>query len=711
MKLIIVESPNKCDTISRYVGSEYKVMASKGHIRDLTTSGKGALGIDTANGFTPRYKVVEGKEFIVKQLQEAARKSEEVILATDPDREGEAISWHLASVLGLDIATTKRLQFHEITKPAILEALDHPGHIDMNLVNAQETRRMYDRIIGFKLSGLLKKKMGVPSAGRVQSVTLRMICDNDEEIAAFVPEEYWVIEVVIEVDGQLLELAIDKVGTQAAKPKTKEEAQAILDRIGTTLKLVSLKKKLRSVAPPMPFTTSTMQQEAFNRFRFSTEKTQRLAQQLYEGLEIYGEHVGLISYMRTDSTRISQSWYDKHARPFILEQLSDKYLGSPRLGKKLANAQDAHEAIRPTGTHRTPDKVDRYLTSDQSKLYRLIYTRAMASLMANAQVEQTTATFDSNGVTFKATGSRVVFDGFMKMTGEKKEEDLPLLEEGKSYVLHSKDAKQKFTEPPARYTEARVVKLMEEKGIGRPSTYASTLKNLMDHDYIGSEKGVLSPTYDGLRTTRVLKKYFPEVVSEKYTASMEHTLDEIEEGKMTKNQAMEDFYEPFMEKFEEVSTMMYKDPPEETGEVCPVCGQPLVYRKGKYGTFIACIDMNCGYIKGKEKPELLDRDCPLCGKPLVKRVYKKTGDTFIGCSGFPQCRYTESSPDKPKTAKTWTKNDIVKHCPNCEGYLIIKQGRRKRFLGCTNFPRCHYHEWIDEKNPPLTYGEKNAKNK
>ncbi len=702
MKLVIVESPKKCETIGHYLGSDYKVMASQGHIRDLSTRGKGGLGIDVEHDFKPDFKITPGKAEIIKNLEKNAKKADEVILATDPDREGEAISWHLASVLGLDIATTKRLQFHEITKPAILAALNNPGHIDLNLVSSQETRRMYDRIIGFKLSSLLQKKMGSKSAGRVQSATLKMIVDNDEEIKSFVPSEYWTIEVTILVDGKELVLSLDKVDGKAITISSKEEADALLARIGDTLDLISLETSKKSIPSKLPFTTSTMQQEAYNRYKFSTSKTQSIAQRLYEGKDINGEHVGLITYMRTDSTRLSPTFFHGHAVPFIKETFGDEYVGHYKQAKNNASSQDAHEAIRPTGTHRTPSLVSRYVEPDEAKLYKLIYDRALASCMSDKVVESTTAIFESNGLTFKATGVKTIFKGYEAIYGEfedDKDKILPPLKEKETYELTKKDGEQKFTKAPARYSEAKVVKMMEEKGIGRPSTYASTIKTLIRSGYITSKGGIVTPTEAGSRTTLVLGKYFPEIVSSEYTANMEKTLDEISNGEESRLDAMNSFYGPFIQKYEEVAQKMYKDPDEETGELCPKCGSPLVKKKSKYGTFVACSNYPaCSYIKKekKEEPKQTGEMCPLCGKPLVERKNKK-GETFIGCSGYPSCSYIKGRESK-KVTTTYTEKDYVKPCPSCkDGHLVIKQGKRVKFLGCTNFPKCRYHEWIDEK--------------
>lgn len=705
MKLVIVESPKKCETIGHYLGSDYKVMASQGHIRDLSTKGKGGLGIDIEHDFAPDFVISPNKTAIVRELEKAKKSADEVILATDPDREGEAISWHLAEVLHLDIKTTKRLQFHEITKPAILAALNDSKHIDLNLVNSQETRRMYDRIIGFKLSSLLQKKMGSKSAGRVQSVTLRMICDNDEEIKAFVPSEYWTIDCDLAVGNKVVTVSLDKIDGKTFTLHNKEEAEAAFKRIGKEMNLVSLSAIKKTVPSKLPFTTSTMQQEAFNRYKFSTSKTQSLAQRLYEGMALNGEHVGLITYMRTDSTRLSPEFFDEHAKPFILETFGKEYLGHLKQARNAAGAQDAHEAIRPTGTHRTPEMVEKYLGGDEAKLYKLIYDRALASCMSDKVEEQTSALFDTNGLTFKVVGVRTLFKGYEAIYGDFEDDDtklLPPLEQGKLYSVKKIDNEQKFTKGPARYSEAKVVKMMEEKGIGRPSTYASTIKTLMSHGYVTSKGGILTPTETGARTTIVLEKYFPEIVSTEYTANMETKLDEIEQGKENRVQAMKDFYDPFITKFNEVADKMYKDPAQPTGDLCPKCGSPLVIKKSRYGTFVACSNYpKCDYIQKpvKEAPKYTGENCPECGKPLVERKDKK-GRTFIACSGFPACHYIKGAEnhDAGAAKPVYTEKDYVKACPACKtGHLVVKHGRRVDFLGCTNFPKCHYHEWIDNK--------------
>jgi DNA topoisomerase-1 len=703
MKLIIVESPNKCATIGHYVGNDYKVMASQGHIRDLSMKGKGGLGIDVEKGFVPDFVISPKKAGIVKELEKAKKSADEVILATDPDREGEAISWHLAQVLHLDVATTKRLQFHEITKPAILDALANPKHIDMNLVNSQETRRMYDRVIGFKLSSLLQKKIGSKSAGRVQSVTLKMICDNDAEIKAFKPEEYWEVTCSLKVGDKVLTVALDKVDGKTPSIHNKQEADAIIARIGDTMDLTTLTSVKKNVPSKLPFTTSTMQQEAYNRYKFSTSRTQSLAQRLYEGLELNGEHIGLITYMRTDSTRLSPLFFSDHAKPFILEKFGPDYLGHLKQAHNSALTQDAHEAIRPTGTHRTPEVVEQYVGGDEAKLYRLIYDRALASCMSDKVEEVTNALFSTNGLTFKVNGTRTLFKGYEAIYGSFEDDDtklLPPLSLNATYIIGKKDEEQKFTKGPQRFSEAKVVKLMEEKGIGRPSTYASTINTLQQRGYVTSKSGILTPTDTGIRTTVVLEKYFPEIVSTEYTANMEKQLDEVEAGKLTRLNAMSDFYYPFMKKFDEVAQVMYKDPAEKTGEMCPVCGAPLVIKKSRYGSFVACSNYpKCKYIQKpkKEAPKLTGEMCPECGKPLVERKDKK-GRTFIGCSGYPACHYIKGAENHPSNKTVYTEKDWVKPCPSCKsGHLVVKHGRKVDFLGCTNFPKCHYHEWLTDK--------------
>lgn len=710
MKLVIVESPKKSETITRYLGNDFKVLASEGHIRDLSTKGKGGLGIDVENNFKPDWEISPRKAGVVAKLKAAAKSADEVFLATDPDREGEAISYHLATVLGLPLETTKRLQFHEITKPAILEAMANPKTVDMNLVQAQETRRLEDRIIGFKVSSLLKKNTGLKSAGRVQSATLRMIVDRQKEIDAFVPQEYWTIDLEVLIEGKKYKASLSKVDGKTAKISSKEEADAILARIPENLIASKVVKAEKNVFPRPPFSTSTMQQEAYSRFHFSNARTQSIAQRLYEGQTIGGEHVGLITYMRTDSTRISPEFFNKHAVPFITETYGKEYLGSIRAAKAGKNIQDAHEAIRPTGTHRTPSVVAQYVSPEEAKLYRLIYCRAMASLMAPKKVERTNVTLSGNGLEFSLNGSRTLFKGFSVIYGEFEDETeeglLPEIKEGASFPVADTLPEQKFTKPEPSYNEASIVKAMEENGIGRPSTYATTIETLIKRRYVTSNKGVLTPSDDGKKTIAVLQKYFPDIVDTSYTAAMENKLDKVESGDETFLQAMNEFYLPFNETFEKARELMWKEPDQETGELCPVCGRPLVVKKNRKGqTFIGCSGYKtraCTYIKKDPKPEptFTGDTCPDCGSPLLIKISKK-GEKFIGCSNFPKCRYTANldKPNQPKKpAKVYTEADYIKPCPKCgDGHLVIKQGKRTNFLACTNFPRCRYHEWLDAK--------------
>lgn len=705
MKLIIVESPKKCETISRYLGGEYTVMASEGHIRDLSTRGKGGLGIDIEEGFKPHWEISKKRAAIVRKLKEAARKADEVFLATDPDREGEAISWHLASELGLDLDTTKRLRFHEITKPAILAALEAPSTVDLNLVQAQEARRMEDRIIGFMVSTLMKRKIGERSAGRVQSATLAMIVERQREIDAFVPEEYWVIEAMVTLGGKQYKVTLSKVDGEPFKCGSEAEAKAILARLPEKLTISSITKKEVLTYPKPAFKTSSLQQEAYQKFHFSNTRTQSVAQKLYEGLTVNGEHVGLITYMRTDSTRISPEFYRKHAKPYILEVYGEPYLGELPVAKKTGNIQDAHEGIRPTGTHRTPDVVAKYVTPDEAKLYRLIYCRAMASMMTPKKSERTSIVLSGNGLDFTLSGSRTLFNGFTAIYGDFEEEDpgtLPAdLNEGDAVEIVSIDPQQKFTKPEPQYNEATIVKAMEEKGIGRPSTYATTIATLLKRKYIASTKGVLSPNESGTKAVEWLEQFFPEIVSSDYTANMEVKLDRVEQGDLTCLNAMTDFYDPFMVAYEEARKKINENQVVYTGENCPECGKPLVVKRNAKGQeFVGCSGFPaCHYIK-KEAQEEVGKPCPLCGKPLVYKKNRK-GERFIGCSDYPNCRYTaneDGSAVVKKEKPSYTEADYRGVCPKCKtGHLVLKQGKRVQFIGCTNFPKCRYVEWLNKK--------------
>ena len=710
MKLVIVESPHKATTIGRYLGPEYQVKASKGHVRDLSSHGSGGLGISIDKDFEPIWEIPEEKKRIVDDLLKSAKKADEVILATDPDREGEAISWHLAQILGLDLKTTKRLQFHEITEPAIKEALANPGHIDLNLVDSQLTRRMYDRIIGFKLSGLLSRKINAKSAGRVQSPTLKMVVDNDKAVAQWVPENYWTVSVALTVEGKEVTASLIGENGKPIEFKSEQEAKDAIAKIPNTLTVLSVNKSKKTSSPKDPFTTSTLQQEASRLYHMPTTKTMEAAQKLYEGVKVGDQTIGLITYMRTDSTRLSDRFYNVHAVPFIKEKFGDDYVGKLKAPKKSAHAQDAHEAIRPTGTHRTPSYVAQFLTKEQANIYRLIYIRALSSVMKPKQSEVTEVTLSDGKNLFLAKGSKTLFPGFEILYKEFEEEEdpkaLPSFKEGGEYPISNKEDKKNTKPGPTPYTEGRIVRLMEEEGVGRPSTYASTIKTLLDHNYVTRKSGTIVATEEGTHVTEVMEKFFPEIVSAKYTADMEKTLDDIDNGDVKWLDAMKGFYGPFMEKFSEVSKNMTKDEPELIGENCPDCGAPLVKKKGKKNgkVFIGCSNFpKCKYTRPlpEDLPKETGRFCPECGRPLVTKKNKK-GKDFVACSGFPHCTYIEKSQTQRSSApakKAYTAEDYVKKCPDCKtGHLIIRKGKKGDFLGCTNFPRCRHTEQLEKKD-------------
>ena len=703
MKLVIVESPAKCTTIKRYLGEDYQVMASLGHIRDLATSGKDGLGVDVNNDFQPTYIINKDKQHIVRELKNAMSKCDEVILATDPDREGEAIAWHLAQVLGLDVKTTKRLEFHEITRDSIGEAMLHPRTIDQNLVSSQETRRIIDRIIGFKLSTLLFKKIRSRSGGRVQSATLKMIADHDDEIAKFVPEEYWVISTKIRAFNRVFSVNLLADNGEAIHITSGGEAHAIIDRIPATLKVDKVEKKIKVSDSKEPFITSTLQQEAFSRLKFKTKKTQLIAQQLYEGIEVDGEHVGLITYMRTDSTRLSPTFVAR-ATAYITEKYGKEFLGHAKKIRQVSMMQDAHEAIRPTSNHRTPESVRRFLTNDQYNLYKLIYNRTLASLMQSKKDEQMTIYLKGNDLLYKLDLTRTIFKGYEAIYADTEKEEnhfdyFPDFEIGKEFKVTEKNTEQKFTQAPAHYSEAKIVRLMEEVGIGRPSTYASTIETLRKRKYVDNDGGILTTTQQGVLTSNVLNKYFPEIIDTKYTALMEKKLDNIEDGNQSRSKILNDLYYPFIEHFNVVSQVMYKEKFVETGETCPVCGAPLVIKEGKNGTFVGCSNFpTCKYVKKEEKEnpnvKAIGEKCPECGGDLLLR--EKNGSTFITCSNFPKCRYTKKILAS-NVSPTIEDSKPVKDCPDCDGYLIKKKGRYGYFLGCINYPKCNHMEKILRK--------------
>jgi len=655
--LVIVESPSKSKTIEKYLGKDFKVTSSKGHIRDLATRGKEGLGVDIDDNFKPTYIVSPDKKDVVKELKELVKKSDFVYLATDPDREGEAISWHLAKELGLDLKQNNRIVFNEITKTAVLNALEQPHQIDMALVRSQETRRILDRIIGFKLSKLLQRKIGSKSAGRVQSIALRMICDKENEILAFVPEEYWTI--VAHLDKKI-DVELSKHNNAKVQISNELQAQEILDKLSDDFALVEISSKNKKRSAFLPFITSTLQQEASNKLGFSSKKTMQVAQSLYEGVSLGNETTGLITYMRTDSTRLSKDYIDA-ANEKIINEYGKEYKGFYRV-KNDENSQDAHEAIRPTNIDNKPEDIKEYLTLDQYKLYNFIYYRALASLMADSISSSVTYSFDNNGYIFTISGSKLEFDGFLRVYGEfdkSKDVILPKLNNGDVLKANNIEKIQHFTEAPSRYTEAKLIKALEEEGVGRPSTYATIIDTIIKRNYVELKKASESgkskyffPTEQGVLTDEKLREYFLDVINIKYTAKMESELDEIALDKLDNVEALRTFYNQFDPLVKSAYEKMEKKEPEKTGEVCPECGGEVVIRNGRFGKFKSCINYpTCKWhdsLVKKEEPEDVGRTCPECGSPLLKRK-SRFGNYFIGCSNYPKCKYLESiEGEKPQ---------------------------------------------------------------
>ena len=701
MRLVIVESPAKCKTIGKYLGEDYKVMASYGHIRDLAIRGKGGLGVDMENGYTATYVNDPKKNNIIRDLIKAANEADEVILATDPDREGEAIAWHLCSILNLPVETTLRLEFHEITKEAIQHAIENPRTLDMNLVESQECRRILDRIVGFTLTGILKKKIKTESAGRVQSATLKLIVDHEKEIEYFIPEDYWTIEGTIKNDQCVLDVDLDRIDDHIAELKEEEYSKNIYDSLSDTYKVVDIKKVMKKRESKPAFTTSTLQQEAFSKLKFATKKTSLVAQNLYEGREINGELVGLITYMRTDSVRLSPNFIES-AKQYINEKYGPRYVGLEKTTNKKGQVQDAHEAIRPTSISRTPDSIKKYLSKDEYNLYRLIYNRAVASLMAANEYESTTIKFQNENTVFKSNTEFTTFDGYFVLykdteteENEKGNKVIPTINIGDIFKNEKVELIKHTTQPPAHYTEGKVVKLMEELGIGRPSTYASTISLLLKREYIKSEKNFLIPQKDGKLTSLYLDQFFIRIINTSFTAEMEETLDNVANKKETRVHLLDtfcDFFFPLVHKAEESPYQIPEQFIENLG-TCPECGKPLVRRKGMYGEFIACSSYpTCNYVQKKEKEPAQETGelCPKCGKPMVYRKNKK-GEQFEACSNFPKCKYIKDAPEVERI--------VVKPCPKCGADLILKKGVRGRssFLGCSNFPKCRYAEPYKEE--------------
>ena len=692
--LVIVESPSKSKTIEKYLGGDYHVVSSKGHIRDLATSGKGGLGIDVENDFEPTYKVSSDKRAVVKELKDLAKKSDHVYLASDPDREGEAIAWHLANVLDLNMEEENRIIFNEITKHAVVEAFEHPRTIDQDLVKSQEARRMLDRIIGFKLSKLLQSKIKSKSAGRVQSVALRLIVERENEIRAFKSEEYWTLAANIEKDGKTFSASLNKIDGKKADLKTQEEVNAVIERCCHDFIVSSIEKKVRKKEARMPFITSTLQQEASTKLGFGAKKTMQIAQKLYEGLPLAGGvSEGLISYMRTDSTRLSDQFV-KDAESYIEETYGKDYKGRARQ-KNSENAQDAHEAIRPTSILNTPARVKEYLTNDQYKLYKLIYARTLASLMAPSKSNVVNVQIVSDGCEFSANGSILTFDGYLKIYSDYetvKDEMLPIMEEQETLKDVELEGKQHFTEPPLRYSEARLIKDLEEKGIGRPSTYAIIIDTLQARGYVslerpseGSKTKVFIPSEQGELTDTKLQEFFSGIINVSYTANMEHHLDEIAAGERNNIEEVRTFYNEFEPLLQNAYENMEKKELERTGEKCPDCGNDLVYRIGRFGKFISCINFpECRYTKGEDEDEnAVEEVCPKCGSKMVTK--KGRYGSFLACSNYPECKYIKSNKTKEEPEPTG------EMCPDCGHELVRRKSRfGTTFIGCSNYPKCRY---------------------
>ena len=684
--LVIVESPSKAHTIQKYLGSEYRVLASKGHVRELTEK---RLSVDIKHDFAPKYEIMKDKEKLIAELKEAVSECDKVYLATDPDREGEAISWHLAYILGLPLDSKNRVEFNEITKTGVANGMSNPRTIDIDLVNAQQARRILDRLVGYKLSPFISQKIrrGL-SAGRVQSVALRIIVDRENEIRAFVPEEYWTIDGKFIPKGgrKAFPATLHSYNGEKIKIINEEQAKKVLaDLEGAEFVITNVKHGTRRKQPAPPFITSTLQQDASRKLGFQSKRTMKVAQELYEGVTVDGiGAVGLITYMRTDSLRISQD-AQNDAKNYIEETWGEKYLPKkPRVFKSRNNAQDGHEAIRPTMIDLSPDKIKKNLTSDQYKLYKLIWERFIASQMAECIQKTTQADIEGNGYTFKASGYKVDFDGFTvlyvegKDTEDEKETQLPALE--KDMPVRAKEIvpNQHFTQPPARFTEASLIKALEENGIGRPSTYSATITTIVSRNYVKREAKTLYPTELGEVITKLMKERFPKIVNVKFTAQMETELDEVEHGNEEWVQLLHGFYGDFEETLkkakEDMEGQKYELEEDKTDFICENCGKPMVYKYGRYGKFIAC----SGYPECKTVMKFVEKvevPCPKCGGDIIVRKTKR-GKTFYGCSNYPTCDF--ASWDEPTSEK----------CPQC-GSILYKKAGKKPMTVC-NAEGCGY---------------------
>lgn len=678
--LVIVESPSKAKTIGKFLGGRYKVIASVGHVRDLP---KSKLGIDIENKFEPQYISIRGKGELIKELKKEAKNASQVYLATDPDREGEAISWHLAFLLGIDQNSPCRIVFNEITEKAVKNAIKNPRPIDLSLVDAQQARRVLDRLVGYQISPLLWRKVrrGL-SAGRVQSAALKIICDRENEIRNFKPREFWTITAEFKKGRVFSAKLVDYKGRKLTI-ENREQNNQILEALGKgCYKIKSLEERDRMRKPAAPFTTSSLQQDAANKLNFSTRKTMLIAQQLYEGIEIKGHGtVGLVSYIRTDSVRISDEAREA-SKEYILENFGKDYYDGNIYKNKKKDVQDAHEAIRPSYMQFSPESIKESVSKDQYNLYKLIWSRFMASQMAPAKFKAVTAVIENGDYDFKATGSKLMFDGFLKVYSSFRdgEEDrlLPQLEAGEELTPVNVEGEQNFTQPPARFTEASLVKDLEEKDIGRPSTYAPIVATLMDRKYISRDKKSLVPTDLGFIVTEMMEQYFKEIVDAGFTAQMEENLDDIEAKGIPWKSVIEEFYGTLKEELEiadrEIEKVEFEV--ELTGELCEKCGKPMAVKHGRFGTFAACT----GYPECKNtRPiiQTIDVKCPKCGKDIVARKSKK-GRVFYGCSGYPEC--TQSYWNKP----------VNKKCPKC-GALLVEKKLKDSHYSCSN-SECDYKE-------------------
>ncbi|WP_416826861.1 type I DNA topoisomerase [Ectobacillus polymachus] len=684
--LVIVESPSKAKTIEKYLGKKYKVIASMGHVRDLP---KSQMGIEIDNNYTPKYITIRGKGPVLRDLKLAAKKVKKVYLAADPDREGEAIAWHLANMLQVDTSSDCRVVFNEITKDAIKESFKHPRAINMDLVDAQQARRVLDRLVGYNMSPLLWKKVkkGL-SAGRVQSVAVRLIMEREREIKSFIPEEFWTIKAKFEKDNEVFEASFYGVNGEKKELHSESDVKDILSQLKTKQFIVeNVTRKERKRNPALPFTTSSLQQEAARKLNMRAKKTMMLAQQLYEGMDLGKEGtVGLITYMRTDSTRISDT-AQAEARSYIIERYGEAYVNAEKRKEvKKNNTQDAHEAIRPTSTLRTPDDVKALLSRDQYRLYKLIWERFIASQMAPAIMDTVTVSLTNQSVQFRANGSVVKFPGFMKVyvestDDEREEKDrlLPPMEVEEVVSAGEIEQKQHFTQPPPRYTEARLVKTLEELGIGRPSTYVPTLETIQRRGYVSLDNKRFVPTELGEIVIELILAFFPEIINIEFTANMEHSLDEVEDGRENWVHVVDEFYRSFEKHLviaeKEMQEVEIKDEP--AGEDCDICGSPMVFKMGRYGKFMACSNFpDCRNTKPIVKE--IGVTCPKCQKgQIIERRSNKRKRIFYGCSEYPSCDFV--SWDKP----------LPRTCPKCDGMLVEKKLKKGVQVQCVS---CDYKE-------------------